>query len=76
MQEFEKNWNFIKLHLHVHVFDDISEKGAIRNMSTKPNEKMHGPLRKIYLNQTNFKNVGDQVPTSLSSEFALKPYRF
>ena len=30
-------------------------------MSTKPSEKMHRPLQKIYLNRTNFKNVADQV---------------
>jgi hypothetical protein len=59
--KMEKNWSFPKMHLHLHVFDDIMDKGAMSNMSTKPSEKIHGPIRKIYSNQTNFKNVADQV---------------
>jgi len=39
-----KSWNFPKMHLRVHLFDDIVSKGATRNFSTKPNEKMHGPI--------------------------------
>ncbi|KAG2117609.1 hypothetical protein DEU56DRAFT_874099 [Suillus clintonianus] len=56
-----KNWNFPKKHLISHVFDDILAKGATRNYNTKPNEKMHGSLRKIYLQRTNFKNVASQI---------------
>ncbi|KAG1840639.1 hypothetical protein F4604DRAFT_1598758 [Suillus subluteus] len=56
-----KNWNFPKKHLVSHIFDDIISKGATRNYSTKPNEKMHGSLRKIYLQRTNFKNVASQI---------------
>ncbi|KAL1745630.1 hypothetical protein HDZ31DRAFT_35978 [Schizophyllum fasciatum] len=52
-----KSWDFPKMHLLVHVFDDIVAKGATLNYSTKPFEKLHGPLRKIYLNQTNFKDI-------------------
>lgn len=37
------------------------DKGVLRNTSTKISESMHGPLRKIYLQQTNFKNVEAQV---------------
>ncbi|KAG2078672.1 hypothetical protein BDR04DRAFT_1124392 [Suillus decipiens] len=55
-----KNWNFPKKHLISHVFDDILAKGMTRNYNTKPNEKMHGALRKIYLQRTNFKNVASQ----------------
>ncbi|KAJ3804271.1 hypothetical protein F5876DRAFT_83451 [Lentinula aff. lateritia] len=44
-----KLWNFIKLHYHQHLFDDIEEKGNLRSTSTRPNEKLHGPIRKIYL---------------------------
>ncbi|KAG2116194.1 hypothetical protein BD769DRAFT_1629852 [Suillus cothurnatus] len=56
-----KNWNFPKKHLISHTFDDIVAKGVTRNYSTKPNEKMHGSLRKIYLQRTNFKNVASQI---------------
>jgi hypothetical protein len=56
-----KNWNFPKLHMTTHIFDDIEAKGATRNYNTKPNEQMHGPLKDWYLNRTNFKNVAEQV---------------
>ncbi|KAG1836199.1 hypothetical protein DFJ58DRAFT_847084 [Suillus subalutaceus] len=59
-----RNWQELKLsekHSNAHVFDDILAKGATRNYNTKPNERMHGPLRAIYLWQTNFKNVTTQV---------------
>ncbi|KAG1785854.1 uncharacterized protein HD556DRAFT_1450294 [Suillus plorans] len=59
--ETNKNWNFPKKHLVSHAFDDILAKGVTRNYSTKPNEKMHGSLRKIYLQRTNFKNVASQI---------------
>ncbi|KAH9009316.1 hypothetical protein EDB85DRAFT_2162874 [Lactarius pseudohatsudake] len=49
------------MHALVHSFDDIEAKGASRNYNTKPNEKMHGFLRKLYLNWTNFKNVASQI---------------
>lgn len=58
---FEKSWNFIKLHYHVHLYDDILNKGVLRGFSTKPNEKVHGPLRKIYHDCTNFMNIAEQV---------------
>ena len=38
-------------------------KGVSRNYNTKPNEKMHGPLKKSYVRQTNFKNIASQVWT-------------
>lgn len=56
-----KSWNFIKLHYLLHMYDDIENKGSLRGMSTKPNEKFHGPLRKIYLRRTNFKDTAKQV---------------
>ncbi|KAG1773661.1 hypothetical protein EV702DRAFT_1181089 [Suillus placidus] len=56
-----KNWNFPKLHMTTHIFDDIEAKGASRNYNTKPNEQMHGPLKDWYLNRTNFKNVAEQI---------------
>ncbi|KAG0692246.1 hypothetical protein DFH29DRAFT_985855 [Suillus ampliporus] len=57
----KKNWNFPKLHMITHIFDDIEAKGAMRNYNTKPNEQMHGPLKDWYLNRTNFKNVAEQI---------------
>ncbi|KAG2148370.1 hypothetical protein BD769DRAFT_1624790 [Suillus cothurnatus] len=56
-----KNWNFPKLHMTTHIFDDIEAKGATCNYNTKPNEQMHGPLKDWYLNWTNFKNVAEQI---------------
>jgi hypothetical protein len=48
----------------MHLFDDILAKGVTRNYNTKPNEKMHGPLRVIYHRRTNFKDVASQVCTT------------
>jgi len=56
-----KNWNFPKLHLGMHIFDDIEAKGATRNYNTKPNEKMHGSLKDSYLLRTNFRDVAEQI---------------
>ena len=61
-QEYEKGvWNFPKMHLIQHLFDDIEAKGVTRNYSSKPFEKMHGALGQSYERLTNFKNVGGQV---------------
>ena len=49
------------MHLLNHIFDEIEAKGATWNFNTKPNEKLHGPLKKHYLRRTNFKNVAPQV---------------
>ncbi|KAH9020479.1 hypothetical protein EDB84DRAFT_1622335 [Lactarius hengduanensis] len=49
------------MHALVHSFDDMEVKGASRNYNTKPNEKMYGFPRKLYLNRTNFKNVAPQI---------------
>lgn len=51
------------MHLLNHIFDEIVAKGATRNFNTKPNEKLHGPLKKHYLRRTNFKNAAPQVMT-------------
>ncbi|KAI9443747.1 hypothetical protein BJY52DRAFT_1206738 [Lactarius psammicola] len=55
-----RDWNYPKMHALVHSFDDIEAKGASRNYNTKPNEKLHSPIRKLY-NRTNFKNVASQI---------------
>lgn len=58
--ESVKDWNFPKLHALVHSFDDIVAKGVTRNYNTKPNEKLHHPLKNAYM-RTNFKDVASQV---------------
>jgi hypothetical protein len=65
-EERPKDWNFPKLHLLQHAFDDIEAKGVTRNYNTKPNEKMHGPLKKAYLLKTNFKDYAKQAGVSSS----------
>ncbi|KAG1808053.1 uncharacterized protein BJ212DRAFT_1485330 [Suillus subaureus] len=57
----DKGWNFLKLHMDVHLFDDIEVKGATWNYNMKPNKKMHGPLKDSYLLWTNFQNVAEQI---------------
>jgi len=57
----EKSWNFPKIHLSAHLFDEIEAKGVTRNYNMKPNEKMHGPLKDAYQDHTNFKNFAEQV---------------
>ena len=52
------------MHTHQHTFDDIEAKGVTRNYNTKPNEQLHGPLKKSYLRRTNFKEVAGQVSMS------------
>ncbi|KAG1733838.1 hypothetical protein EDB19DRAFT_1896555 [Suillus lakei] len=59
--ESDKNWNFLKLHMGSHIFDDVEAKGATRNYNTKPNEKMHGSLKDSYLLRTNFRDVAEQI---------------
>ncbi|KAJ3536941.1 hypothetical protein NM688_g6767 [Phlebia brevispora] len=56
-----KNWNFPKGHMHRHAIRDIRAKGATKHYNTKPNEQMHGPLKRIYLRRTNFKNPEEQL---------------
>ncbi|KAH8991412.1 hypothetical protein EDB86DRAFT_3183167 [Lactarius hatsudake] len=56
-----KDWNFPKMHALVHSFDDIELKGATHNYNTKPNEKLHGHIKKAYARQTNFKDIAPQI---------------
>jgi hypothetical protein len=41
--------------------EDIMGKGVTHNFNTKPNEKLHGPLKAHYCDHTNFKDVASQV---------------
>ncbi|KAK0457905.1 hypothetical protein IW261DRAFT_1579893 [Armillaria novae-zelandiae] len=56
-----KSWNFPNVHSHQHLVDDILRKGVTLNYNTKPNEKMHGPLKDAYQLRTNFKDVAEQI---------------
>ena len=49
------------MHLHGHVSDDILEKGVTRNYNMKINESLHGPIKDIYDNIGNGKNVDKKV---------------
>ncbi|KAI6024319.1 hypothetical protein EDC04DRAFT_2606499 [Pisolithus marmoratus] len=57
----KENWNFPKAHLWKHVTRDIQSKGAVRNYSARPNEKMHGPLKDAYQDRSNGKDVAGQI---------------
>jgi len=71
-QEYLKGaWNFPKMHLIQHLFDDIEAKGATRNFTSKTFEKMHGPLGKTYLSVTNFKDVAEQVSNNYSTRLLV-----
>ncbi|KAG1847064.1 hypothetical protein F4604DRAFT_1594697 [Suillus subluteus] len=61
MKEDDKNWNFQKLHMTMHLFDDIEAKGVTRNYNMKLSKQMHGPLKDWYQQQTNFKDFAEQV---------------
>ncbi|PBK85209.1 hypothetical protein ARMGADRAFT_1129662 [Armillaria gallica] len=56
-----KSWNFLKIHSHQRLVDDIMAKSATQNYNTKTNEKMHGPLKDSYQLRTNFKEVVEQI---------------
>ncbi|KAH9848281.1 hypothetical protein C2E23DRAFT_739970 [Lenzites betulinus] len=56
-----KSWNFPKMHTHQHLIQDVLSKGVTKNYNTKPFEKMHGAIKSIYADQTNFKNVETQI---------------
>jgi hypothetical protein len=55
-------FDFPKMHWYKHLFDDIEAKGPTRHFNTKPNEKLHGPLKEAYVD-SNKKDFGDQVST-------------
>ena len=49
------------MHSHQHAPDDIWQKGVTLNFNTEPSEKMHGIIKEIYTDRTNFKQVESQV---------------
>ena len=61
-QDYLKDsWNFLKMRLFEHLFDDIVANGVTWNYSTKLFEKMRSPLGMCYVYIMNFKNMGGQV---------------
>jgi hypothetical protein len=48
INENDKGWSFLKMHMIIHIFDDIEAKGATRNYNAKPNKQIHGPLKNLY----------------------------
>lgn len=56
-----KQWDFPKVHLQSHLFDDIITKGVTRNYNTKMGESCHRPFRSDYVSSTNFRDVDEQV---------------
>ncbi|KAG2151677.1 uncharacterized protein EDB93DRAFT_1240030 [Suillus bovinus] len=69
------DWDFPKAHLWKHATRDIQMKGAVRNYSTRPNEKLHGPLKEAYERQSNGKDVTDQILRVDMRKFAAKMLR-
>ncbi|KAG1718469.1 hypothetical protein EDB19DRAFT_1837996 [Suillus lakei] len=61
IEDLKMDWNFPKTHLWTHTWWDITRKGAARNFSTCPNEKLHGPLKVAYLFHSNRKDVAKQI---------------
>ena len=64
------NWDFPKMHSHLHALKDIREKGASRNYNTKPNEKTHGRAKAAY-KKTNFRQVASQVLHYSTTDFHM-----
>lgn len=63
-----KRFNFPKMHARIHIFDDVEQKGVVKNYTTKHFERLHRPLKKWYLLRTNFKNIAPQVLIRASPE--------
>jgi hypothetical protein len=66
-----KSWDFPKMHMWTHAFDEIIMKGATRNSTTQPSEQMHRLVRDTYHSRTNFKNIAPQV---FELDFRLEIY--
>ncbi|EGO19792.1 hypothetical protein SERLADRAFT_442622 [Serpula lacrymans var. lacrymans S7.9] len=64
----DKSWNFLKMHMNKHAFEDIKAKGITQNYNTKPNEQLHGLLKDSYQFRTNFKHVAEQDIAAFDSE--------
>ncbi|KAG1769707.1 hypothetical protein EV702DRAFT_1181706 [Suillus placidus] len=61
IEDIKTDWDFPKTHLWKHAGQDIESKGVARNYSTRPNEKLHGPLKAAYLSQSNGKDIAKLI---------------
>ncbi|KAG2750980.1 hypothetical protein P692DRAFT_201710246, partial [Suillus brevipes Sb2] len=75
IEDLKLDWDFPKTHLWKHVTQDIRMKGATRNYSTRPNEKLHSPLKEAYERQSNGKDVADQILRVDQCKYAVKLLR-
>ncbi|KAG2137820.1 hypothetical protein BD769DRAFT_1351482 [Suillus cothurnatus] len=75
IEDLKLDWDFPKTHLWKHIVRDIRRKGAARNYSTRPNEKLHGPLKDTYHRRTNGKDVATQILRVDHHQFASKLLR-
>ncbi|KAF9039133.1 hypothetical protein BJ165DRAFT_1531244 [Panaeolus papilionaceus] len=57
----EKDWNFPKNHIHLHMVRDIQQKGVTKNYNTKYNEAMHGRLKESYQFRGHFREVANYI---------------
>ncbi|KAG6905321.1 hypothetical protein DXG01_003456 [Tephrocybe rancida] len=60
-RKYMRKYNFPKLHNQTHAFDDIENKGVLKNFSTRLFEGRHKSLKKAYQSKTNFKQVAPQI---------------
>ncbi|KAG2140624.1 hypothetical protein DEU56DRAFT_734807, partial [Suillus clintonianus] len=75
IEDLRVDWDFPKTHLWKHVTRDIRMKGAACNYSTRPNEKLHGPLKEAYERQSNRKKVAEQILRVNQNKFAINLLR-
>ncbi|KAG1739543.1 hypothetical protein EDB19DRAFT_1928076 [Suillus lakei] len=71
IEDLRLDWDFPKVHLWKHVTRDIRMKGVVRNYTTRPNEKLHGPLKEAYKRQSNGKDVAQQILHVNQNRFAV-----
>ncbi|KAG2352431.1 hypothetical protein BDR07DRAFT_1455035 [Suillus spraguei] len=75
IEDLKLDWDFPKMHLWKHIVCNIQHKGAARNYSTRPNEKLHGPLKDTYHCRTNGKDIVTQILHVDHHQFASKLLR-
>ncbi|KAG9082281.1 hypothetical protein FS749_006981 [Ceratobasidium sp. UAMH 11750] len=72
-KKYGKSFKFPKMHMLCHLFDDIWDKGASANFSTKPCEKMHGKLRHAYgTSSKKSSTVDSEVLHTIHTDAAYK----
>ncbi|KAJ7709357.1 hypothetical protein B0H14DRAFT_2415016, partial [Mycena olivaceomarginata] len=69
-QGLDKNFNFLKQHYTCHAGSDIREKGATKNMSTRPGEGFQQEVTRHY-NRTNGRDAERQMVVIDENEEAM-----